>query len=180
MQLERYFKGGDYIRIDEIATCFVERVEECKGLLLVALAHELFPLFHNVRSIHYNWNCVPGDEAVEAVHDFLDGGGEVPPVQVEDVDVVGLQLLEAVLDGDVHGFEGVADEVGLDGFCVAVVGAEAGCVFCRDSTSYHQYLNRLVGMRERTPAGPGFRAFAATRRSRFRSLHTDSCLPCCN
>ena len=34
------------------------------------------------------------DELVQAVHDLLDGGGVVPPVQVQHVDVGGAQLLQ--------------------------------------------------------------------------------------
>lgn len=43
------------------------------------------------------------------MHDLFDGGGEVPPVNVEDVDVVCLEFAEAMLDGDAHAFKRVAD-----------------------------------------------------------------------
>ena len=73
-----------------------------------------------------------GDEVVEAVHDFFHGGGEVPPVDVEEVDVIGLELLETALDGDAHALDGISDEVGLEGFGVTVGGAETGGVFGGD------------------------------------------------
>lgn len=51
------------------------------------------------------------DELVQALHDFLDAGGEVPPVHVEEVDVVCSELLQAGLDGNAHRLDGVADKV---------------------------------------------------------------------
>jgi len=38
---------------------------------------------------------------VEGLHEFGDGGCHVPPVHVEDVDVVGLELAEGFAEGDV-------------------------------------------------------------------------------
>ena len=68
-----------------------------------------------------------GDEVVEGVHDLGDGGGEVPVVQVEEVDVGGLQVGEGVGDALAEGLEGVADGVGADGGCW---GGEVAAVFC--------------------------------------------------
>lgn len=67
-----------------------------------------------------------GDEGVEAVHDLFDGGGEVPEVQVEEVDIRRLQVVEGFLDGEGEGFEGVADCVAGDGGG-GVVGAGVFC-----------------------------------------------------
>lgn len=39
-------------------------------------------------------NLARGDDAVQGLHQLGDGGGKVPPVDVEEVDVVGLELLE--------------------------------------------------------------------------------------
>lgn len=70
---------------------------------------------------------------VEGLHEFGDGGGEVPPVEVEDVDVGGLEFAEGGGEGDVEGFGAVADEGGLDDAVIAFVGGEAGGVFgCED------------------------------------------------
>lgn len=76
-----------------------------------------------------------GDQRVQAVHDLLDGGGEVPPVHVQQVDVVGAQLLQAAVDGDVHALDRVADKVGLDGLLVAVGGAKAGRILSCDAAT---------------------------------------------
>ena len=40
---------------------------------------------------------------MEAVHDLLDGGGVIPPVDVQDVDVVSAELLQGRLDRHDHG-----------------------------------------------------------------------------
>ena len=34
-----------------------------------------------------------GNERVEAVHDFFDGGGKIPEVKVEEIEISGLQFL---------------------------------------------------------------------------------------
>ena len=52
-----------------------------------------------------------GDEAVEGVHDLLDGGGVVPPVEVQDVDVGRAELLERRFDGEVQRLGVVAHEL---------------------------------------------------------------------
>lgn len=81
-----------------------------------------------------------GDERVQAVHDLLDGGGKVPPVHVQQVDVVGAQLLQAAVDGDVHALDRVADKVGLDGLLVAAGGAIAGRILGRDADAVCQFV----------------------------------------
>jgi hypothetical protein len=37
--------------------------------------------------------------SVEGVHHLVDGGVPIPPVEVEDVDVVSTEILETPLDG---------------------------------------------------------------------------------
>ena len=55
---------------------------------------------------------LPGDdEVVEVVHDFFDGGAEVPEVEVEDVDVCCAELFEGGGEAGFDGFGGVAAEV---------------------------------------------------------------------
>ena len=73
-----------------------------------------------------------GDDVVEGVHEFGDGGGEVPPVDVEDVDEVGLQFLQAGVERVAEGFLVVADEVGLDDVVPALVHLVAGGEFGGD------------------------------------------------
>ena len=73
-----------------------------------------------------------GDEVVEGVHDLRYGGGEVPVVQVEEVDVGGLQAGEGVGGALAEGFERVADGVGADGGCAW--GGEVAAVFCCEAT----------------------------------------------
>lgn len=40
-------------------------------------------------------NLALGDEGVQTLHELRDGAAEIPPVNVEKVDVVRLQLLQA-------------------------------------------------------------------------------------
>lgn len=53
-----------------------------------------------------------GNEVVETLHELRDGGREVPPVHVEQVDVVRLQLLQACLHRSTHALGAIASEVG--------------------------------------------------------------------
>ncbi len=55
-----------------------------------------------------------GDHVVEGLHEFGDGGGEVPPVDVEEVDVAGLEFPQAGLEGDLEAFGMVTLVVDLD------------------------------------------------------------------
>ena len=73
-----------------------------------------------------------GDDVVEGVHEFGDRGCEVPPMHVEYVDEVGLELLQARVEGVSEGFFVVADVVGLDDVVEALVGLVAGCEFRGD------------------------------------------------
>ena len=74
-----------------------------------------------------------GDEIVEAEHDFFDRGRVVPPVDVEDVDVAGLEFLETGLDADAHRFAAVAHGRGVQLAVEALVGSKGGRVFgCDD------------------------------------------------
>lgn len=38
------------------------------------------------------------DENIETIRDLLDGSGPVPPVQVQDIDVISLKLGERISD----------------------------------------------------------------------------------
>jgi hypothetical protein len=71
------------------------------------------------------------DEIVQAIHHFLDPGRPVPPVEVQNVDVGGAQLLQAGFDADVHGLDAVSDIKHLlrDGVVSALV---VGAVLRRD------------------------------------------------
>lgn len=93
-----------------------------------------------VRLDHHPGRCIRdtqvqhlagGDEVVEGVHDLGDGGGEVPVVEVEEVDVGGLEVGEGVGGALAEGFEGVADGVGADG---GAWGGEVAAVFCCEAT----------------------------------------------
>ena len=106
-----------------------------------------------VRLNHHPRRCVrdaqveyfsDGDEVVEGVHHLRDGGGEVPVVQVEEVDVGGLQAGEGVGGALAEGFERVADGVGADGGCAW--GGEVAAVFCCEATfvSISVYREREV------------------------------------
>ena len=55
-----------------------------------------------------------GDAMVEGLHEFGDGGAEVPPVDVEKVDVVRLEFFERGVEGDLEGFGVVALVVCFD------------------------------------------------------------------
>ncbi len=62
------------------------------------------------------------DEVVEAVHDFGDGGGEVPPVDVEKIDVAGLELRKARLQRHAQAFGVVAGVVEGDVYGLGLIG----------------------------------------------------------
>ena len=65
------------------------------------------------------------DEVVEVVHDFFDGGAEVPEVEVEDVDVCCAELFEGGGEAGFDGFGGVAAEVdAIDAVGDKIRGAE--------------------------------------------------------
>ena len=72
------------------------------------------------------------DDVVEALHELGDADGEVPPVHIENVQVVGLEFLQAVAEGDVQGFGAVAGEVAVDDVVVAPVVGVAGGEFGGD------------------------------------------------
>ena len=55
------------------------------------------------------------DKSVESLHQLRDASGEVPPVDVEQVNVRGLEPLEGCLDVDVKRFEAVPGELNLLG-----------------------------------------------------------------
>ena len=69
------------------------------------------------------------DEDVKSVHDLFDRAAVIPPVEVEDIDVIGLELFEGVTKGEVHGLLVVARIVWGDclaNFVVAVRSGEFG------------------------------------------------------
>ena len=45
---------------------------------------------------------------MESVHHLLDTSGIVPPVNIEQIDVGGPELLQGAFDGEVHGLHVVA------------------------------------------------------------------------
>jgi len=55
---------------------------------------------------------------VQAEHELGDAGCEVPPVNVEDVDVGRLELLQGSLDAKTEALGAVAAIVGVDGCAV--------------------------------------------------------------
>lgn len=122
-------------------------------------------------------NLARRDESVKPVHDLLDAGGEVPPVHVEKIDVVGLQLPEAVVDGDAQRLEGVADVVGLNVFLVKVCGAKARRVFGRDavqSDSDRKEEMRLIRAML-TPSDRGSHGLSSTHQSIPLIARTGNC-----
>lgn len=67
---------------------------------------------------------------VQGLHEFWDGGGEIPPVDVEDVDVGCLEFLETCFEGDFQAFGMVALVVYFDAGVHAK--ADARCEFGGD------------------------------------------------
>lgn len=66
---------------------------------------------------------------MQTSHDFLDAGFPVPPMEVEEIDVVGSKLLQRCVDGDVHRLHVVSGEMDLLGN-VFVRPFEIGCILC--------------------------------------------------
>ena len=48
------------------------------------------------------------DQVMQAIHNLFNGGDEVPPMNVKDVNVVGTKLLQRRFDGNVHRFDAVS------------------------------------------------------------------------
>lgn len=71
-----------------------------------------------------------GDHVVQRLHELGDGGCEVPPMDIEQINVVRLQLLQACLERDLQALCVVALEIDLDGGAGAE--ADAGGEFGRD------------------------------------------------
>ena len=69
------------------------------------------------------------DEVVKTIHYFLNTGRVVPPVDIEDVDIIGPKFFQRSFDGYMHGFGAIAVKVGLlqDIGCASF---EVGCVLC--------------------------------------------------
>jgi hypothetical protein len=51
------------------------------------------------------------DEAVKGLHQLRNAGGEVPPVDVEEVDVGSVESLEGPFNTEMHGLEAVSREL---------------------------------------------------------------------
>ncbi len=54
-----------------------------------------------------NLSCC--NEMMKAIHDFLDAGRVVPPVEIENVDVVRAKLLQGRFDGEMQRLGAVSD-----------------------------------------------------------------------
>ena len=72
------------------------------------------------------------DNGVQALHELGDRGGEVPPVHIQDIDIVRLQLVQRVSDRDMERFAAVAGGIAMDDIVVTFVAAEASGVFGSD------------------------------------------------
>lgn len=75
------------------------------------------------------------DEVVQCQHEFRDTGAEVPPVDVEDIDIARLQFLERGFQREFQGFGPVAAVVGLDYFAAVVFLVGAGVFGCLEKFS---------------------------------------------
>lgn len=53
------------------------------------------------------------DEMVQTVHHFFDTCGVIPPVDIEDINVGGTQLLQGIFQGEMHRFDVVSNVVCL-------------------------------------------------------------------
>lgn len=73
------------------------------------------PLSVLVKWLTYEVQDLPlRNKVMETVHYLLNGGIEVPPVHVKDINVIRAQFLQARVDGNVHGLEVVPDVVCFD------------------------------------------------------------------
>jgi hypothetical protein len=69
---------------------------------------------------------------MQGIHDLLDGGIVVPPMNVQDIDIGGPEFLEAGVDRNVHAFGIVPYVVDLE-LNVLVISFERACVLsCSD------------------------------------------------
>ena len=97
-------------------------------------------------------NLASLDEVMQRVHHFLDGGLKVPPVDVEDVDVVSAETSERLCDGNVHGLFVVSNVVdtllhsGIDALVVSlrVLGDEDDLI--TDFALFHPLADDLFGL----------------------------------
>jgi hypothetical protein len=69
------------------------------------------------------------NQGVETMHDFLNTRSEVPPMNVQQINIISTQLLQRTVDRNVHGLEGIADKVRLKGLCITRVTAVSSGVF---------------------------------------------------
>lgn len=74
-------------------------------------------------------NLASSNQSIESMHNLLNTGSEIPPMHVEQVDVIRTHLLQRTVYRDMHRLEGVADKVGLKGLCITSMAAVSGRVF---------------------------------------------------
>jgi hypothetical protein len=92
------------------------------------------------------------NQGIESMHDFLNTGSEVPPMNVQQINVIGTKFLQRTVDRDMHGLEGVADKVRLKGLSIASVTAVSSGVFGGDdhliavSLLLHPLANPFLGL----------------------------------
>ena len=49
------------------------------------------------------------NQVIQAIHDLLDATGVVPPMDIENIDIVSPQFLERRFKGDVQGLQVIPD-----------------------------------------------------------------------
>ena len=76
---------------------------------------------------------------MQRVHDFLDAGGIIPPVEIEDVDVAGAQPLERLFDRDVQRL-GVVSGVGSLDLDPVVSSPGIGSILMKQGIAYQPTL----------------------------------------
>jgi hypothetical protein len=75
-------------------------------------------------------NLATAYQLIKTLHQLRHTRRKIPPMHIQQIDVVGLQFLKTGLDRHAHRFRAVAREVdALAGAGVARVG-ETGCEFC--------------------------------------------------
>lgn len=90
---------------------------------------------------------------MEAVHQLWNASCEIPPVDVEQVDVISLQLLQTGINGDSQTLRVVALEVGLD----LLVGADSA-ISGRKFGGNHHLIAILALLHPLADPGLGFLA----------------------
>lgn len=75
-------------------------------------------------------NFSPGNEVIERSHHLFDARSEVPPMDVQKINVRGLELLEGSLYRMNQGFCAVATKIAGNMAIEALVALVVCCVFC--------------------------------------------------